>query len=170
MLNRRNLTLAGAAGLVTAGIASLMRSSSTEAVASGGSFEVTKTDEEWRKMLSPEAYYVLRKHGTERAGTSPLDKEHRAGTFACAGCDLPLFSSRTKFNSGTGWPSFYAPIENAVGTTSDRSWGMTRTEVHCRRCGGHLGHVFNDGPKPTGLRYCMNGVAMKFMPEEKSAS
>ncbi|KAB2912407.1 MAG: peptide-methionine (R)-S-oxide reductase MsrB [Hyphomicrobiaceae bacterium] len=170
MLNRRNLTLAGAAGLIAAGIASLMRSSSTQAIASGGNFEVTRTDEEWRRILSPEAYYVLRKHGTERAGTSPLDKEHRPGTFACAGCDLPLFSSKTKYNSGTGWPSFYAPLENAIGTTTDRSWGMTRTEVHCRRCGGHLGHVFNDGPKPTGLRYCMNGVAMKFMPEEKSAS
>jgi peptide-methionine (R)-S-oxide reductase len=106
---------------------------------------------------------VLRQHGTERAGTSPLDNEHRQGTFACAGCDLPLFASNTKYNSGTGWPSFYDPIEGAIGTTIDRAFGMTRTEVHCRRCGGHLGHVFEDGPKPTGKRYCMNGVAMKFI-------
>jgi len=112
---------------------------------------------------------VLRKHGTERAFTSPLDKEYGAGTYACAGCDLPLFTSTTKFNSGTGWPSFYQPLDNAVGTTTDRAWGMLRTEVHCRRCGGHLGHVFDDGPKPTGLRYCMNGVALKFMPDKKSS-
>jgi peptide-methionine (R)-S-oxide reductase len=107
---------------------------------------------------------VLRKHGTERAGTSPLNHEKRKGTFECAGCDLALFSSDTKFESGTGWPSFYQPLPGAVGTTSDRSFFMTRTEVHCSRCEGHLGHVFDDGPKPTGLRYCMNGVAMKFVP------
>ena len=130
--------------------------------ASAKTFEVTKTDEEWKKQLTPEQYYVLRKHGTERAGTSPLDKEYGPGTYACAGCDLPLFASATKFNSGTGWPSFYAPLDNAIGTTSDRNWGMLRTEVHCRRCGGHLGHVFDDGPKPTGLRYCMNSVSMEF--------
>ena len=131
-------------------------------------FEVTRTDEEWRRMLTPEQYRVLRKHGTERAGTSPLDKEYRKGTFLCAGCDKPLFSSDTKFDSGTGWPSFYAPIEGAIGTSEDNSWFMTRTEVHCARCGGHLGHVFNDGPPPTGLRYCMNGVAMKFQPAATS--
>ena len=120
------------------------------------------SDAEWHKRLTPEQYYVLRKHGTERAGTSPLNKEKHKGTFTCQGCDLPLFSSETKFESGTGWPSFYQPLPNAVGETSDRSFFMTRTEVHCSRCEGHLGHVFNDGPKPTGLRYCMNGVAMKF--------
>jgi peptide-methionine (R)-S-oxide reductase len=129
-------------------------------------FEVTKSDEEWRRQLTPEQYHVLRKHGTERAGTSPLDKEKRKGTFVCAGCDLPLFDSETKYDSRTGWPSFHQPLSNAVGTSTDRSWFMTRTEVHCRRCGGHLGHVFDDGPPPTGKRYCMNGIAMKFLPAE----
>ncbi len=127
-------------------------------------FEVTKTDEEWAKLLSPEAYAVLRGHGTERAGTSPLDREKRTGVFVCAGCDLPLFDSDKKFDSRTGWPSFWKPIADAVRTREDRSLFATRTEVHCRRCGGHLGHVFNDGPRPTGLRYCMNGVAMRFEP------
>ncbi len=126
----------------------------------------TRTDEDWRKALTPEEFRVLRKHGTERAGTSPLNAEKRAGTFVCAGCGQPVYRSDTKFESGTGWPSFWAPIDGAVETTSDRSWFMTRTEVHCARCQGHLGHVFEDGPKPTGLRYCMNGVAMKFEPEE----
>jgi peptide-methionine (R)-S-oxide reductase len=126
-------------------------------------FEVEKTDEEWRKQLSPAQYHVLREHGTERAGSSPLVNEHRPGTFQCAGCGLALFSSDTKFESGTGWPSFWSPLENSVGTTSDRSFWMVRTEVHCRRCGGHLGHVFNDGPPPTHLRYCMNGLAMTFV-------
>jgi peptide-methionine (R)-S-oxide reductase len=125
-------------------------------------YEITKSDAEWRKALTPEQYRVLREHGTERAGTSPLDKEYGKGTFLCAGCELALFSSDTKFDSRTGWPSFYSPLDNAVGTTSDRSFFMTRTEVHCRRCGGHLGHVFDDGPQPTGLRYCMNGAALKF--------
>lgn len=125
-------------------------------------FEVTKSDAEWRQALSPEQYRVLREHGTERAGTSALDKEYAKGTFLCAGCELALFSSDTKFDSRTGWPSFYAPLENAVGTTTDRGFFMVRTEVHCRRCGGHLGHVFDDGPQPTGLRYCMNGAALKF--------
>lgn len=131
--------------------------------ATNDKFEVTKTEEEWKKELTPEQFYVLRKHGTERAGTSPLDKNYDQGTYECAGCGLPLFTSETKFNSGTGWPSFYAPIENAVDTSVDRSLFMTRVEVHCHRCGGHLGHVFNDGPKPTGKRYCMNGVALKFV-------
>ena len=117
-----------------------------------------------RRRLTPEQYRVLRQHGTERAGSSPLNKEHRAGTFVCAGCAQPLFSSETKFESGTGWPSFWAPIEGAVGTSEDRSFFMTRTEVHCSRCGGHLGHVFEDGPPPTGLRYCMNGAALTFEP------
>lgn len=127
-------------------------------------FAVTLSDDEWRSRLTPEQYKVLRQHGTERAGTSPLDKEKRTGTFACAGCGEPLFDSGTKFNSGTGWPSFYQPLDKAVETTTDRSFFMTRTEVHCARCGGHLGHVFEDGPPPTGLRYCMNGAALKFEP------
>ena len=131
-------------------------------MATTGAFEVDKSDDEWRRSLTPEQYRVLRKHGTERAGTSPLDKEYGAGTYACAGCGLALFTSETKFDSGTGWPSFWTPLEGAVGTTVDRSWFMTRTEVHCRRCGGHLGHVFDDGPPPTGLRYCMNGIALTF--------
>lgn len=125
-------------------------------------FEIAKSEAEWRSTLTPEQFQVLRKHGTERAGTSPLDKNYQPGTYSCAGCGNPLFSSDTKFNSGTGWPSFYDPLDSAIETSVDRSLFMTRTEVHCRRCGGHLGHVFNDGPAPTGLRYCMNGVAMNF--------
>jgi len=128
-------------------------------------FEIVKSDDEWRRLLTPAAYNVLRRHGTERPFTSPLNAEKRQGTFACAGCDLPLFASETKFESGTGWPSFYKPLPNAVGTSTDRSLLASRTEVHCRRCGGHLGHVFEDGPKSTGLRYCMNGVALKFKPQ-----
>ena len=128
-------------------------------------FPVEKPDAEWRKELPPEAYRVLRQHGTERAGTSPLNAEKRPGTFACAGCGQALFDAGTKFESGTGWPSFFAPIEGGIGTTTDRSFFMTRTEVHCSRCGGHLGHVFPDGPAPTGERYCMNGVAMRFEPK-----
>ena len=126
------------------------------------------TDSEWHKRLTQAQYQVLRKHGTERAGSSPLDKEKRKGTFACAGCGLPLYSSDTKFESGTGWPSFYEPLPDAVGTKQDRSFFMTRTEVHCDRCLGHLGHVFEDGPPPTGLRYCMNGVAMTFTPSSET--
>jgi peptide-methionine (R)-S-oxide reductase len=142
----------------------LGRGAIAQAEAGTTGFAVTKTAEEWRKILTPEQFRVLREQGTERSGTSPLNKEHRPGTFACAGCDLPLFTADTKFDSGTGWPSFYAPIEGAIGTTTDKSAFMTRVEVHCQRCGGHLGHVFNDGPQPTGKRYCMNGVAMKFIP------
>ncbi len=127
-------------------------------------FEVTKSDAEWKKLLSPAAYQVLRHEDTEPPFTSPLNKEHRDGVFACAGCSLDLYSSSTKFESGTGWPSFWRPLPNAIGTSTDRKLGMARTEVHCRRCGGHLGHVFDDGPPPTGLRYCMNGVAMTFKP------
>jgi len=125
-------------------------------------FEVKHSDEEWRQRLTPAQYRVLRGHGTERAGTSPLDKNHDPGIYHCAGCGQPLFDASTKFNSGTGWPSFYAPLENAVEIQTDRSFFMVRTEVHCRRCGGHLGHVFEDGPKPTGQRYCMNGVSLDF--------
>ncbi len=131
-----------------------------------GTFEITKTEEEWRKILTPEQFNVLRKHGTERATTSPLDKQYGKGIYHCSGCDLPLFSSDTKFDSGTGWPSFYASLDKAIGVTVDRSLFMTRTEVHCRRCGGHLGHVFDDGPAPTGKRYCMNGVSLKFVPTQ----
>jgi peptide-methionine (R)-S-oxide reductase len=127
-------------------------------------YPVTKSEAEWRASLSPEAFRVLRQHGTERAGTSPLNAEKRAGTFACAGCGQKLFDSGTKFESGTGWPSFFKPLEGGVGTSTDRSFFMTRTEVHCANCGGHLGHVFPDGPPPTGQRYCMNGVALRFEP------
>ncbi|MBX6323170.1 MAG: peptide-methionine (R)-S-oxide reductase MsrB [Rhodospirillaceae bacterium] len=130
-------------------------------------FPVAKSEAEWRAQLTPEQYQVLRRHATERAGTSPLDKEYRSGVFHCAGCGQPLFDSATKFNSGTGWPSFYAPREGAVGTAEDSSLFMRRTEVHCSRCGGHLGHVFEDGPPPTGLRYCINGVALAFTPTEE---
>jgi peptide-methionine (R)-S-oxide reductase len=125
-----------------------------------------KTDEEWKQTLTPEQFHVLREHGTERAGTSPLNFEKRSGTFTCAACGQPLFTSDTKFESGTGWPSFYKPIDGAIETTTDRSYGMTRVEVHCARCGGHLGHVFPDGPRPTGERYCMNGVALSFEPKD----
>ena len=129
-----------------------------------GKFEVSYTDAEWKKRLTPQAYAVLRHESTERPGSSPLNKEKRKGTYVCAGCGLPLYSSVTKYESGTGWPSFWKPLPNAVGTRPDNTLFFKRTEVHCRRCGGHLGHVFNDGPPPTGLRYCMNGAAMKFSP------
>ena len=158
-MTRRTMLL-GSAGAI--GMFSLFRWGSASDAAPGGKFEIEKSDEEWRRTLTPAQYDILRKHGTERAGTSPLNREKRQGTFACAGCDLPLFSSDTKYESGTGWPSFWQPLANAVGERRDLKYGMVRTEVHCRRCGGHLGHVFDDGPKPTGLRYCMNGIAMQF--------
>ena len=164
MPTRRDIALgaAGAVVLSAAGYGGLRilsaRAKSTE------TFEVTRTPEEWQKLLTPEQYAVLRQQDTERPFTSPLNHEKRKGTFTCAGCDLPLFASDTKFDSGTGWPSFYAPIDGAVKSDTDYTFGMVRDEVHCRRCGGHLGHVFNDGPKPTGLRYCINGVALKFVP------
>ena len=127
-------------------------------------FPVEKSDEEWRRILTPEQYSVLRGHGTERPGSCALLKEHRAGTFTCAACGQRLFVADRKFESGTGWPSFFAPLEGAIGTTEDHTFGMKRVEVHCNQCGGHLGHVFDDGPPPTGLRYCINGVALKFEP------
>jgi peptide-methionine (R)-S-oxide reductase len=133
-------------------------------------YPVTHTDAEWKRLLTPEQYQVLRHHGTERPGSCALLREKRAGTFECAGCGQALFHGDTKFESGTGWPSFYQPLDNAVGKTEDRTFGMLRTEVHCRRCGGHLGHVFDDGPKPTGLRYCMDGYALVFHPATPSAT
>ena len=160
MLTRRTLSLAAASAAAALGFAGRARAASPKET-----FAVMKTNADWKKILTPEQYNVLRDHGTERAGTSPLDKTYAAGTYACAGCDTPVFGSETKFDSGTGWPSFFAPIDKAVETTTDRKFFMTRTEVHCATCGGHLGHVFDDGPKPTGKRYCMNGVAMAFKPK-----
>jgi len=156
----RRAWLVGGGSVLVLGWLWWMRGSNVNAA----NFEIVKSDDEWRRLLKPAAYRVLRHHGTERPYTSPLNQEKRAGMFACAGCDLPLFSSKTKFESGTGWPSFYEPLPDALGTTEDRSLLMLRVEVHCRRCGGHQGHVFKDGPPPTGLRYCINGVALTFMP------
>lgn len=159
MMTRRLMLTGGAIGLAAASSPSWW---ATE-LRAGEAFEVSHSDADWRKLLTPDQYAVLRQSATERPFTSPLLQEHRRGVFACAGCDLDLFSSTRKFDSGTGWPSFWAPLDNAVGAVEDRS-GMARTAVHCNRCGGHLGHVFNDGPKPTGLRYCINGVALTFKP------
>jgi len=166
MVTRRQILLgtAGVAIVAAAGFGVVRWVTSRATAANKEGFEVTKTPEEWKATLTPEQYAVLREADTERPWTSPLNKEKRSGTFVCAACALPLFKSETKFESGTGWPSFYAPIEGNVGVEQDFSWGMLRDEVHCRRCGGHLGHVFNDGPKPTGLRYCINGVALDFIP------
>jgi len=165
MFTRRNVTIGGITlgALAVAGAAAL-RWRGGGANAATETFEVTHTPEEWHELLTPQQYAVLREADTERPFTSPHNKEKRKGVFACAGCDLPLFSSEAKFESGTGWPSFYEPIEGAVEKDTDYTFGLVREEVHCRRCGGHLGHVFNDGPKPTGLRYCINGVALKFIP------
>jgi len=149
------------------GFMNRLRGGASPDKASDETFAVELADEEWRRKLSPEQYYVLRQHGTERAGTSPLNLEKRAGVFACAGCGQDLFHSSAKYESGTGWPSFHTPLEGAVATSVDSSLFMTRVEVHCSRCGGHLGHVFEDGPPPTGQRYCMNGVALAFRPEDE---
>ena len=156
MTSRRNLLqllMLGGAGAALSGLPALAKG-----------YEVTHSEAEWRHILSPAAFHIMREQGTEQPFSSPLLNEHRKGTFTCAGCALALFSSATKFDSGTGWPSFWQPLANAVLTTTDNSWLESRTEVHCRRCGGHLGHVFDDGPKPTGLRYCMDGVALGFKP------
>lgn len=149
-MNRRSLLISAAALLA------MPRAALAE------SFEVSKTEAEWRKILSAQQFNILREEGTERAGSHPLDKEYGPGTYHCAGCDLAAFSSETKYDSGTGWPSFYDPLPQAIGTKDDPGLFGSRTEVHCRRCGGHFGHVFTDGPKPTGLRYCLNGAALVF--------
>ena len=147
--------IAGTLALATGG---------TSSSASAASFEVRRSDADWKRRLGPQRYKILRQQGTERPYSSPLLKEHRKGIFACAGCGLPLFSSRTKYDSGTGWPSFYATLPNAIGISRDTTFGMVRVEEHCRRCGGHLGHIFDDGPKPTGKRHCINGLSLTFRP------
>jgi len=163
MMTRRTLLMAGAAFGALAASGKFGEAETMNTATTTQDIDWKKlSDAEWRKRLTPAQYNVLRNHGTERPGSSALLREHRKGNFVCAGCALPLFSSATKFESGTGWPSFYEPLADAVETKTDRSFFMARTEVHCRRCEGHLGHVFDDGPKPTGLRYCMNGVALKF--------
>ena len=162
MFSRRDFTKVS---LALAGTLAAVKMPANAAEDTPERFEIMKTEDEWKKTLTPEQFAVLRKHGTERAGSSPLDKTYAPGVYNCAACDLPLYPSDTKFDSGTGWPSFFKPLDNAIGTSVDKSFFSTRTEVHCHRCGGHLGHVFEDGPKPTGLRYCMNGVSMKFVPK-----
>jgi peptide-methionine (R)-S-oxide reductase len=172
MVSRRTFsltTLASATALLV-GRTEFAGATDESAASSKEVFAVNKTPDEWKKALTKEQYYVLRDHGTERAFTSPLDKNYAPGDYNCAGCGTKVFTADTKFDSGTGWPSFWKPVENAIATRTDKSFFTTRTEVHCATCGGHLGHVFEDGPKPTGLRYCMNGVAMTFKPAtEKTA-
>jgi peptide-methionine (R)-S-oxide reductase len=168
-MRRRQFLLGSAGALTVAGGAATLwmaRTTGPAAAAAEGKFEITRTEAEWRALLTPAQYSVLREEGTERAFTSPLNEEKRAGTFACAGCELPLYSSAAKYDSGTGWPSFWESLPGAVGLKEDRSFFMVRTECHCSRCGGHLGHVFDDGPPPTGKRHCINGVALSFTPAQ----
>ena len=165
MHRRQLLSVVGATLGLAPIVAWFARPSAADRATSDLRFPIEKTEEQWRHELTPAAYHVLRGHGTERAGSSPLNHEKRAGMFLCAACGQPLFDSGTKYESGTGWPSFWKPLDDAVGTTVDRSYFMVRTEAHCVRCGSHLGHVFDDGPRPTGLRYCMNGLALAFKPE-----
>ena len=162
-MKRRYFLEAGGVIVGAGWLSQYLMDKSTVIATASSEFDITKTEEEWSEILTPAQFYVLRKHGTERAHTSPLDKQYAEGTYLCAGCDSPVFKSETKFNSGTGWPSFYAAIPQAVDTSIDTSFFIRRTEVHCHSCGGHLGHVFNDGPRPTGKRYCINGVALKFV-------
>ncbi|MGB3615265.1 MAG: peptide-methionine (R)-S-oxide reductase MsrB [Elainellaceae cyanobacterium] len=163
MMNRRSLLQISGLLLGTSALSVVLKAGNATA-SNDGDFEITKTEAEWREILTPQQFRILRQHGTERPNSSALNHNHEAGTYTCAGCSNPVFASDTKFDSGTGWPSFYAPIEGGTGTSVDRSLFMVRTEVHCDRCGGHLGHVFNDGPEPTGKRYCMNGAALEFVP------
>lgn len=163
MLTKRQF-LNSAVSFAALGSLAGIATSRTALAASSRTFEVTRTEAEWKKSLTPEQFAVLRKHSTERAGSSPLDKESRKGVFHCGGCDLAVYDSGAKYDSGTGWPSFYSAIDGAIGTLSDNTLFISRTEIHCRRCGGHLGHLFDDGPKPTGKRHCLNGVALLFRP------
>lgn len=165
MLSKRQFLLLGASATTlaaaAAAVVALPKSEPTPEI-----FEIMRSDAEWRQQLSPDEYAVLRQHATERAGSSPLNGEQRPGRYHCAGCNLAVYASEAKYDSGSGWPSFFASIDGAVGTRDDNTLTMKRTEVHCRRCGGHLGHVFDDGPKPTGKRHCLNGVVLKFVPAE----
>lgn len=170
MLTKRQFLLSGSSALGLAVIGGAFAALRMSDKAAAKTFEITKSEEEWRAILTPAQFEILRKEGTERAFTSPLNDEKRAGLFHCAGCDLPLYSSKTKYDSGTGWPSFYQALDNAVGTKTDTKFFMTRTEVHCGRCGGHLGHIFDDGPPPTGKRHCINGVALTFRPGATQSS
>jgi len=170
MISKRQFLVSAVSVAAIAATGAMFGPGRARSAATGEVFQVSKTEEEWRRILTPEQYKVLREEGTEYPGTSPLLAEKRKGTFNCAGCDLPLYSSDTKYESGTGWPSFWAAIEGAVGTREDNSLCMARTEVHCARCGGHLGHIFDDGPRPTGKRHCINGVALQFRPADASAS